>query len=82
VFPAIPAGESFEIVHPRGISGGPLWRFRTVGEGNLWSPSKMGQIVAVATTFNPAPDHLELCTSVAVWGDWFRETIARIDAQR
>ena len=40
----------------------------------------MGQIVAVATDYNP-PDHLELCTSVAVWGDWFRETIAEIDAE-
>lgn len=80
VFPAIPAGETFDLVHPRGISGGPLWRFRSVGEGNLWSPSKMGQIIAVATDYNPEPDHLELCTSVAVWGDWFRETIAKIDA--
>lgn len=79
VFPTIPPGETFEIVHPRGISGGPLWRFRSVGEGNLWSPAKMGRIVAVATDYNP-PDHLELCTSVAVWGDWFRETVATIDA--
>lgn len=80
VFPAIPVGETFEVVHPRGISGGPLWRFRSVGEGNVWSPSKMGQIVAVATDYR-ARDHLELCTSVASWGDWFRETIAEIDDQ-
>jgi hypothetical protein len=81
VFPAIPPGETFEIVHPRGISGGPLWRFRSGGDQAIFGrPTRWGRSLRSATDYNP-PDHLELCTSVSVWGDWFRETIAKIDAQ-
>lgn len=78
VFPPVPKGETFDIVHPVGMSGGPLWRFRSVGEGNLWSPARMGQIVGVASTYL---DDVEFCVSVAAWGDWFSETIAKIDTE-
>lgn len=78
VVPAVKPGEEFVIAHPRGISGGPLWRFRKPASGELWAPAKMGQIVAVACSYI-SEDSIECCPSVAAWGDWFRETIASID---
>ncbi|MET0790949.1 MAG: hypothetical protein ABW061_05465, partial [Polyangiaceae bacterium] len=77
VVPAVKPGEVFEIAHPGGISGGPLWRFRTVGKGEIWAPAKMGKIVGVASSYL---DDVEFCPSIAAWGDWFREVIAAIDA--
>jgi hypothetical protein len=79
VLPAIKPGETFEIVHPRGISGGPLWRFRSTPEGQLWSPEAKGMIVGIATDYRERTSR-QLCPSVAVWGDWFSETVAAIDA--
>ena len=79
LFPAVKPGEEFVVVRPHGISGGPLWRFRSAGKGQVWAPAKIGQIVGVACDYIRV-DAVECCPSVAVWGDWFRETLAAIDA--
>jgi hypothetical protein len=77
VEPAVKPGEIFVIRHPRGISGGPLWRFRRPEKTALWAPAKMANLVGIASTYL---DGIEFCPSVAVWGDWFRETLSSIDA--
>lgn len=69
-------GELFNLAHPGGMSGGPLWRFTKVPKGEVWDPSKMARIIGVASSYL-APH--EFAPSVATWGDWFRETIAEID---
>jgi hypothetical protein len=78
VVPAVKPGEVFVITRPHGISGGPLWRFRKRPKADLWAPSKMGQIVGIASTYI-REDAVEFCPSVAVWGDWFRDTLVAVD---
>jgi hypothetical protein len=79
VVPEVKPGEVFQIAHPGGISGGPLWRFRNVDKGALWAPAKMGAIVGIACSYL-RDEGVEFCPSVASWGDWFRTTIAAIVA--
>jgi hypothetical protein len=76
----IEQGQIFDLAHPGGISGGPLWRFRKVPKTEVWDPSKLARLIGVASTYLKPPDNIEFCPSVATWGDWFRETIAKIDA--
>lgn len=70
------SGEPVRLEHPRGISGGPLWRFDYAREGELWDPSRVGRIIGIASTF--LEPH-EFVPSVEAWGAWFRETLAKID---
>jgi hypothetical protein len=76
----IEAGQIFDLAHPGGISGGALWRFRKVPKTEVWDPSKLARLIGVASTYLKPPDSIEFCPSVATWGDWFRETVAKIDA--
>ena len=76
----IEQGQIFDLAHPGGISGGPLWRFRKVPKTEVWDPSKLARLIGVASTYLKPPDNIEFCPSVATWGDWLRETIAKIDA--
>lgn len=73
----VPAGLQ-PMHHPQGISGGPLWRFRLPTPGKLWAAEKVGAVVGVASAY--LEPH-ELVEPVASWGDWFRATIATIDAE-
>ncbi|HEX2870836.1 MAG TPA: hypothetical protein VHP33_06255 [Polyangiaceae bacterium] len=77
----IKVGQLFDLAHPGGISGGPLWRFRKEWrKSEVWEPSKAGRLIGIASSYLPPPDSIEFCPSVATWGDWFRDTIAKIDA--
>jgi hypothetical protein len=78
VWPPIPRGEEFTMVHPVGISGGPLWRFRKLDPAAVWAPAKMGTIVGIASGYRKDLG-IEYCPSVSVWGEWFLQELAEID---
>jgi hypothetical protein len=64
---------------PQGISGGPLWRVDTgTPQNEIWTPEKRLKLIGVATSYLES-ERIEFAESVAVWGDWFRETIAVLD---
>lgn len=71
------AGEVFELKHPGGVSGGPLWRFGGgLPNDEVWSPQKIGRIIGIAEAYR-APNGF--AQSVRRWGDWFHQTVQRID---
>ncbi len=74
----IKPGQVFDLAHPGGISGGPLWRFRKVPKNEVWEPSKLARIVGIASTY--LEPH-SFAPSVSTWGDWLRDAIAKIDAE-
>ncbi|HEX4336935.1 MAG TPA: hypothetical protein VH062_13540 [Polyangiaceae bacterium] len=71
-------GQRIELPAPQGISGGALWRFTGQTPTDvLWVPQKRAHLIGIPTAFLPE-SRIELCESVAVWGDWFREKIAAL----
>lgn len=71
---ALPSAK-LELPHPRGISGGALWRFQPMHEP-VWSPTSHARLVAIPHRFLQPTQFAE---NVSRWGDWLRETIQRID---
>jgi hypothetical protein len=68
---------TFDLPAPKGMSGGPLWRFRKPASSSIWSASNIGKIVAVQTAWN-WKDTLFL-EPVETWSDWFHESLSTID---
>lgn len=72
-------GDSEALPRPYGVSGGPVWRVQTGTPPNeIWTPEKRLKLVGVATSYLE-PERIEFAESVAIWGNWFHETIAAID---
>lgn len=64
------SGRSVPMVHPRGMSGAAVWRFRG-RRGGTWDAGSRARIVAIASSMFPkgAPE-CERCESVADFGPW------------
>lgn len=71
------AGKEIELVHPRGISGGPLWRFAPGAKGELWAPGKIAKLIGVACSYLEPISFVE---STTAWGEWFTDVVAQVDA--
>lgn len=75
-------GDSEPLPRPHGVSGGPVWRVQTNTPPNeIWTPEKRLKLVGIATSYL-ASERIEFAESVAIWGNWFHDTIAVLDATR
>lgn len=74
----IKPGELFQQKRPTGVSGGPLWRLRPLDTREIWSASRAADIIGICESWDE--ESIAFCPSTRVWGPWFREVIAQIDA--
>ena len=65
---------------PEGVSGGALWRFRSIGKAAVWSPEAAGTFIGVPTDFR-AGERVELVEPAAAWRSWFVETLDLFDRE-
>jgi hypothetical protein len=64
----VPRGQTFELGHPRGISGGGLWRVRGPRDKTaLWAPSSHCQLVGIPVA---ALGRTSLVEPVELWRAW------------
>jgi hypothetical protein len=71
-------GAPIKMPDPKGISGGGLWRFRGVGQGNVWVPEKAGRLVGVPVSFLES-SATEFAEPVSRWRQWFIDTLTQLD---
>jgi hypothetical protein len=72
-----PAEANLETIPPRGMSGGPLWRFRKPSGTTLWSPGRIGRIVGVQSAWDQR--ETVLIEPIAKWSNWFHQSLKEID---
>ncbi|MCA3010771.1 MAG: hypothetical protein INH41_00065 [Myxococcaceae bacterium] len=71
-------GATVQLGHPRGISGGAVWRLRGAGRGEFWAPSTHARLIGVPVSFDERST--EYAESSVKWASWLRELAGRIDA--
>ncbi len=69
-------GAVFQLGHPRGISGGGVWRVRGPTSGEIWAPSKHCELIGVAVAV--LGKH-ELAEPVDLWHPWLLQAEDEID---
>jgi hypothetical protein len=69
-------GESDQMPHPRGISGGPVWWFPRAPRNEFWS-AETGRIIGVAVAYT-ADRRTQRAAAVSDWIDWFQERAAEL----
>lgn len=69
--------RTFDLPSPKGMSGGPLWRFRKPASTSLWSVQKIGKIIGIQSAWDRKDT--AIIEPVNKWSDWFHESIATID---
>ena len=67
----------FDLPSPKGMSGGPLWRFREPVSTSLWSTQKTGKIIGIQSAWDRK--NTAIIEPVEKWSNWFYECIAMID---
>ncbi|MBL7205579.1 MAG: hypothetical protein ISS63_14825 [Desulfobacteraceae bacterium] len=67
----------FDLPSPKGMSGGPLWRFRKPVSNSLWSPREIGKIIGIQSAWDRKDT--ALIEPVTKWSAWFHESIAKVD---
>jgi hypothetical protein len=60
-------GASVPMPHPRGISGGGLWRLLPVPKDVVWRPDACAKLIGVATSFSV---DTEFVVPVSKWRPW------------
>jgi len=68
---------TFDLPEPKGMSGGPLWRFRKPVSRSIWSAGEIGKIIAVQAAWDKK--EVLFLEPVDRWGDWFHECLLTID---
>lgn len=75
---SFPTNDVFTLGHPRGISGGGLWRIRGALEvSELWSPSTHCELIGLASAFR---EPHELCEPTTLWSEWLEQVHESVDA--
>jgi len=70
-------GKVGRLGHPRGISGGGVWRVRGTRKGDLiWSPSSHQDLIGVPVAFDRR--RTQYAESAAAWGPWLREAAEQL----
>ncbi len=67
----------FELPSPKGMSGGPLWRFRKPPDNYIWSPGEIGKIIGIQSAW--IGNKTLLIEPVHRWASWFHESLETID---
>jgi len=71
-------GEVTLLPNPKGMSGGPLWRFRATHEGgSLWTPATASRLVGIIRSWDQV--RTLFVEPVSRWADWFREQLDAVD---
>lgn len=71
-------GATIRLRHPRGISGGAVWRLRGADRGELWAPSSHARLIGVPVSYDGR--RTEYAESAVRWADWLREVANGIDS--
>lgn len=67
----------FDLPSPKGMSGGPLWRFRKPVSSSLWTAKEIGRIIGIQSAWDKKDT--TFIEPVDKWSDWFHESIGTID---
>jgi len=70
--------KSLDLPAPKGISGGPLWRFRKPDSDSLWSASEIGKIIGVQSAWDRRKT--TIVEPAFKWSNWFQKSIEQIDS--
>lgn len=76
---AVTSDGVVQLPHPKGISGGALWRFRPAAPDALWSALGSGRLVGIPVAWKEA-ERVELAEPAAKWRAWLLETAAMVDS--
>ena len=69
--------QVFDLPSPKGMSGGPLWRFRKPVSTSFWSASEIGKIIGIQSAWDQKDT--VIIEPVSKWSNWFHESIVTID---
>jgi hypothetical protein len=69
--------QVFDLPSPKGMSGGPLWRFRKPVSTSLWSAWEIGKIIGIQSAWDQKDT--AIIEPVSKWSNWFQESIVTID---
>ncbi len=72
------SNKHIDLPSPKGMSGGPLWRFRKPASGSIWSAGEAGKIVGIQSAWDRKKT--VLIEPVQKWSDWFHKSIRKVDA--
>lgn len=73
---ALEPGKLTRLGHPRGISGGGVWRVRGSKKGDIiWSPSSHADLIGIPVAFLAPTQYAE---SAVAWGTWLRDAAERL----
>jgi hypothetical protein len=69
--------KGFDLQTPKGMSGGPLWRFRRPASNDGWSAREIGKIVGIQSAWDRK--ETVFIEPVQKWSKWFHESILKVD---
>lgn len=69
--------KTFELPSPKGISGGPLWRFSKPPSSSIWSAGDIGKIIGIQSAWDRK--ETVLIEPAHTWARWFHESIEKVD---
>ncbi len=69
----IDGGRSVKMPHPRGMSGGGLWRLVRSPMDVLWNPRTSAKLIGVPTGWNRVD--IEFVVPVSKWHSWLLDTV-------
>jgi hypothetical protein len=69
--------KAFDLPSPEGMSGGPLWRFRSPVTNSIWSPARIGQIIGIQSAWDTRD--AAFIEPADRWWDWFHTSLLTID---
>jgi hypothetical protein len=69
--------KDFKLPSPKGMSGGPLWRFRKPSENSIWAPEEIGKVIGIQSAWDRK--ETMLIETIHKWSSWFHESLKKID---